>query len=247
VQEIDLYNDIPRIDFRTQLFGFPGQDGILSAVFPLRNGKEVQFRWETHNAVTERPDGMYYAQTFVDGARAGNGVAFLNRGTGGVATDEGVIRLILLRSITNYAGYYTPLAAERGSHSFEYSLYAHSGDWRNDVLKQSHSFTSPLFPYAVPPHPGALPAAHSFVSINEGKFEVTAFKRSEDGKAWILRGHETNGQRGRVRLTFDRPVRDVWMSDLTEKPLRAVSLTKGTLQFPCEPFEFVTFRLDANK
>ena len=79
--------------------------------------------------------------------------AFFNRGMGGVETDHGVVRLILLRSITNYTGYYTPEASEAGSHTFEYSLYAHSGDWRNGVVNQAHSFAGPA---DAPGHRSAL-------------------------------------------------------------------------------------------
>ncbi|MFN7995942.1 MAG: glycoside hydrolase family 38 C-terminal domain-containing protein [Bryobacteraceae bacterium] len=243
-QEIRLYNDIPRIDFKTDLLGFPGHDGLLTAVFPLRAGEPVAWNYETHNAVTTRPDGIYYAQTFVDAQRSKGGVAFVNHGMGGVHTKGDLLRLILLRSITDYKGYYSPNASEAGSHSFEYSLYAHSGDWRNGVVQQAHSFNTALVPFATDAHSGSLPAPHSFLKITEGDFEVTAFKRSEDGKSLILRGHETMGRKGRVTVSLDRAPVQAWMSDLTERPGRKLAFQQGKLQFDCNPFEFVTLRLD---
>jgi len=243
-QEIRLYNDIPRIDFKTELLGFPGHDGLLTVVFPLRAGEPTTWNYETHNAVTPRPDGIYYAQSFVDAQQSRGGVAFLNRGMGGVQAEGSLIRLILLRSITNYGGYYSPKASEAGSHTFEYSLYAHSGDWRNAVVEQAHSFDSPLMPIATDAHPGALPSHHSFVSVEEGHFEITALKRSEDGKSLIVRGHETTGTKGRVTVSFDRAPVQAWLADLTERPGSRVPVQNGRIQFDCNAFEFVTLRLE---
>jgi alpha-mannosidase len=245
LQEICLYDEIPRIDFKTELQGFPGHDGLLTAVFPLRSGGSTTWNHETHNAVTSRPDGIYYAQTFVDAQRSGSGVAFLNRGMGGVQAEGSVIRLLLLRSITNYRGYYSPKASEAGSHTFEYSLYAHSGDWRNGVVQQAHSFGSPLLPFATDAHPGSLPSHHSFVTVEDGQFEITALKRSEDGKSLILRGHEIMGKKGRVTVAFDHAPAQAWLADLREHPNQGVPVENGKIQFECNPFEFVTLRLDA--
>ena len=244
IQEIKLYDEIPRIDFRTRLLGFPGHDGVLTAVFPLRTGKDTILNYETHNAVTTRPDGIYYTQTFVDAGDNRSGVSFFNRGMGGVETEQGTVRLILLRSVTNYSGYYTPDASEAGSHTFEYSLYAHKADWRNGVINQAHSFASPLMHLATDPHTGTLPATNGFVSVSEGKFEVTALKRSEDGKSWILRGHETMGISNSVVLTLDRAPQRAWLSDLRERPIQPIPAQKKQIKFSCKPFEFVTLRLD---
>jgi alpha-mannosidase len=164
---------------------------------------------------------------------------------GGVQAEGGMLRLILLRSITNYRGYYSPKASEAGSHAFEYSLYAHSRDWRNGVVQQAHSFGSPLMPFATDAHPGTLPSHHSFVSVEEGQFEITALKRSEDGKSLILRGHETMGKRGRATVIFDHAPAEAWLSDLTERASQKVPVQHGKIQFECNGFEFVTLRLDA--
>jgi alpha-mannosidase len=243
-QEIRLYNDIPRIDFKTDLLGFPGHDGLLTAVFPLRGDGKVMWNHETHNAVTERPDGIYYAQTFVDAQVGPNGAAFLNRGMGGVQAENGVLRLILLRSITKYPGYYSPNASEAGSHTFEYSLYAHTGDWHNGVVQQAHSFGAPLMPFATDAHAGALPSHHSFVRVEEGQFEITALKRSEDGKSLILRGYEAAGKKGQVTLSLDRAPAQASLADLRERSVQKVAVENGKIRFDCNGFEFVTLRLE---
>jgi len=246
-QEITIYNELPRIDFRTKLLGFPGHDGMLTAVFPLRDGKNVKLDYETQNAVTRRPDGIYSAQTWLDARTADSGVALLNRGMSGFITKDGMLQNILLRSITNNRGYYAPGASEAGSHDFQYSLYAHSGDWNaGGVSAQAHSFNSPLKVLATDAHEGSLPAVHGFLKVESGNFEVTALKKTQDGRGYILHGCETAGQSGMVRLHLDLPFREASLADLIERPGQRVQIDHGTLQFECKPFQFVTLRLAAN-
>jgi len=101
-----------------------------------------------------------------------------------------------------------------------------------------------LMPIATDAHPGALPSHHSFVSVEEGHFEITALKRSEDGKSLIVRGHETTGTKGRVTVSFDRAPVQAWLADLTERPGSRVPVQNGRIQFDCNAFEFVTLRLE---
>jgi alpha-mannosidase len=247
IQEITLYHQLPRIDFRTELRGFPGHDGMLTVLFPLRRRGDAQAAYETHNAVTQRPDGMYYAHTWVDVGDAHSGVAILNQGTGGHQIEGGIARLILLRSVTHYRGYHAPEAAEAGDQVFEYSLYPHAGDWSSSgVMEQAHSFNSPLRIISTDAHEGSLPAEHSFLSIPSGHFEVTALKKAEQGDDFILRGHETDGKTGRVRLHLDLPVQQVWTADLLEERGEELPVHEGNIEFDCQPFEFVTLRLRMN-
>jgi alpha-mannosidase len=242
-QEMTLYKDIPRIDFRTELLGFPGHDGMLAAVFPLQGGKKVTLDYETHNAVTRRPDGIFESQTWMDAGFDGYGLGIINKGTAGFHTESGVIRLTLLRSVLNFAEYYTPNASEAGSHVFEYSLYPHAGPWDStELVAQAHSFNSPIRAIATDEHEGTLPASHSFMTV-DGNFEVTAFKKAEKGDEFILRGHETMGKDSAVQLKFSLPVDKVWSADLLEQPMSPLDAQAGTVKLNCHPFEFVTIRL----
>src|SRR5262249_18550936 len=155
---ITIYKQLPRIDFRTELRGFPGHDGMLTVVFPLRRRGHPKAEYETHNAVTQRPDGIYDAHTWVDLVVSDSGGAILNQGTGGHQIEGGIARVILLRSVTHYRGYHAPEAAEAGDHTFEYSLYPHAGDWSSSgVMEQAHSFNSPLRIISTDAHEGTLP------------------------------------------------------------------------------------------
>ena len=114
-------------------------------------------------------------------------------------------------------------------------------------MGQAHSFASPLLTMATDTHSGSLPTHHSFVSVDEGSFEITALKRSEDGNSWILRGHETTGRAGHVTVSLDRPLGEVWLTDLVETPIRPIPLKDAKIEFDCNPFEFVTLRLSVKE
>ena len=242
-QEITIYKSIPRIDLRTELLGFPGHDGMLGAVFPVASGKDVTLHYETHNAVTLRPDGIFESGTWMDAESDGYGLGIINKGLGGFHTEDGVLRLTLLRSITNYRGYNAPGASEAGSHVFEYSIYPHAGAWdAGELINQAHSFNSPVRVIATDEHDGILPARHSFMTV-AGNFEVTALKKAENGEGFILRGHETLGKDGSVQLDFPFAVQSVWTADLLEQKLQSLPLKARKIDLSLRPFEFVTLRL----
>lgn len=244
MQEIMLYNQLPRIDFKTKLFAFPGHDGMLTAAFPLQHDAKVQLMYETNNAVTLRPDGIYDAQTWVDAESSGRSLALINHGMGGYYTDNGILKLTLLRSITNYRGYYCPDASEAGTHTFEYSLYPHNDDWSTGaVVEQAHSFNSLLTAISTDAHHGQLPPEHSFLSVESGHFEVTALKKAEGSNDLILRGHESYGKPENVRLWLDLPIQQAWLADLLEKPSKQIVVRDNRLELKCQPFEFVTLRV----
>jgi alpha-mannosidase len=241
-QEIALYHQIPRIDFTTRLDGFPGRDGMLTVAFPVRHAARTLY--ETHGAVTERPDGIFCAHGYVDVSTPHGGVAILNRGTGGHLVDNRIVKMILLRSVTAYPSYHSELAAERGSHSFSYSLYPHAGAAPlGGVVWQARSFNSPLRVISTDAHTGTLPAMHSFVNVESGNFIVTALKRAEDGAGFILRGHEALGGAGQVRLRLGFPVTRAWLSDLMERTGAEVVVRDGAIEFPAQPFAHITLRL----
>lgn len=247
LQQIDLYNEIPRIDFVAKLAGFPGHDGMLMVAFPLRFSGNSNNIYETNNTVTQRPDGIYYAQTFAGAEGVDRGVAILNRGMGGYQTQRGLVKHILLRSITNFKGYYCPTAAQAGSHTFEYSLYSYEGGWAGSgLIAQAHSINSPLRAMATDSHHGSLAPEHSFLTVEAGSFEVTALKKAEDGDGFILRGYETEGKSEPVRLRLRVAVNRGWVASLLEQALRPVSVQDGVIEFRCRPFEFVTLRLSAS-
>lgn len=247
LQQIDLYRELPRVDFVTKIFGFPGHDGMLIAAFPFRFNGTIKNYYETNNTVTQRPDGIYYGQTFAGVEGSARGVAILNRGMGGYQIQKGTVRHILLRSITDFKGYYCPQAAQAGSHTFEYSIYSYEGGWSNSgLIRRAHSFNSPVRVIATDAHKGSFPSEYSFISVEKGHFEVTALKKAEMGNGLVLRGYETQGKPESIRLRLKLPLTHAWFATLLEQPIRPAPIHDGMIEFKCRPFEFVTLRLSTS-
>jgi len=242
VQEIILYHEIPRIDFRTTLVDFKGQDLFVKVCFPLRLDREkVSIKHEMPYCVSKRPEGYYCAQSFVDCSDESYGVALINKGTAGYWVENGKLEMVLLRAIHDYKGYYAPLAAEEGTHVFEYSLYPHPVDGvRSDVVKIAHGFNSPLLVMGTDEHPGEWGRRRSFVSVVPEEFEVTVVKKAEDGDGILLRGWETTGRDAQVTIEFSRPLKEAWLVSLAEERISPLQVQENRVTFPCKGFEIVS-------
>ncbi|HIC95471.1 TPA: hypothetical protein EYP12_02450, partial [Candidatus Bipolaricaulota bacterium] len=191
LQEVVLYRKISRIDFRTTLADFKGKDLFLKVCFPLRlDWGRVKIVQEMPYCVSPRPEGYYCAQTFVDCCDREYGVALVNKGTASYWVEDGKLEMVLLRAVSDYKGYYAPLAAEEGTHAFEYSLYTHRGEPGSDLVKVAHGFNNPILVVGTDGHPGELGRRLSLVSVAPEEFEVTVVKRAEDGDGIVIRGWE---------------------------------------------------------
>ena len=65
---------------------------------------------------------------------------------------------------------------------------------------------------------------------------MTALKKAEDGRGYILRGYETEGQSGAVRLRIDLPFQNALSSDLAERQGSLLALNMGSFSLSASPF-----------
>ena len=62
------------------------------------------------------------------------------------------------------------------------------------------------------------------LALSSDKVVITAFKPSDDGKAWIVRLFGASGKTEKVKLSWASPApRQVWLSDTSEQPREKVS------------------------
>lgn len=97
----------------------------------------------------------------------------------------------------------TPNAQMLGKWSFDYSIIPHGKDRPHEL---AYGFETPLRTVTTTLHNGSLPEKGSFVSVhaagNNGEaFVVSAVKRAESGRGWIVRGYNTGGETLEVTLT----------------------------------------------
>jgi hypothetical protein len=107
-------------------------------------------------------------------------------------------------------------AEQEGNTTFRYAIRPHHG---YDPIAAARFGIEATEPLIAVPAAGAAPAPPP-VRVEPDAVVVTAFKPSEDGKAWILRLYGASGQDQLARLVWNRPV-SVTYSDVVESPGQA--------------------------
>jgi alpha-mannosidase len=175
------------------------------------------------------------AQTWADLSGAGLGLSILNDCKYGYDAKPSQLRLTLLRSPT-----WPDPNSDRGAHAFTYQLVPHQGDWKEaNIIQQAHLLNNPVQVY--PSIGDAL--SRSFLSTVSNETILTAFKKAEDGKGWIIRLYESLGRDVPETINFPYSLRAVHKCDLMEHNQQ--SLPHHEKQFTChfKPYEIKTFRV----
>ena len=106
-------------------------------------------------------------------------------------------------------------AEQEGPTVFRYAIRPHEGFVPEDTAKFGVACSQPLI--AVPA--SGPTAAKPRLELSSDKVVVTAFKPSDDGKAWIVRLFGASGKTEKVKLAWASPApQRVWLSDTSEKP-----------------------------
>lgn len=220
-QEIILYADLDRIDFRTNADWWE-EKTMLKVAFPVNVTDTMAtydipwgaIRRSTQNrTVAEQSQVEVPAYRWADLSAGGHGVSLLNRAKHGHDIKGNVMRLSLLRSPK-----WPDPTADRGKHSMEYALYPHAGDWREaGTHRRAAEFNLPLLAVVTPRHPGPLPPSTGFLSAAPGSVTIGSLKQAEDGEAWIITLVETAGTAGTARITLPARPRAAAMTDFLEQ------------------------------
>jgi hypothetical protein len=113
-------------------------------------------------------------------------------------------------------------AEQEGPTVFRYAIRPHKRFAPDDAARFGVACSQPLI--AVPA-PGPAPGKPR-LALSSDKVLVTAFKPSDDGKAWIVRLFGASGQPQHVKLAWANPApQQLWLSNTSEKPLEKAGPT----------------------
>jgi alpha-mannosidase len=211
------------------------------------NGKDAPSYMKHSDAYgiyAEAQDGQEVpAQKWVDITDGKVGIALLNRTKYGHSYHNGDIRLTLMRTAGD-----PDIYPNLGKFNISYSLFPHSGDWKNGIWAEGDNFNVPV--YAAEPPSRALVQSHasraeedSFFNVDVPGVIVSGIKKSEDGKELIVRLAETEGKPSTVNLTIPVKAAAVRRLNILEFPLEnAVNpvVSGKTIQFKIRANEIVT-------
>jgi alpha-mannosidase len=249
VQDISLYAGLGRVDVANNI-DWHETHVLLKAAFPLAASSpqatyEIPFgsieRPTTRNNSWEAAKFEVPALRWADLGDGAHGFSLINESKYGYDAKDNVLRLSLLRSPT-----WPDPEADRGHHQFSYSLYPHSGDWKQALtVRRGYEFNYQLRAQQVDAHDGVLPAKHSFVGVIGDNVVLTAVKKAEDGDALLLRIYEWAGKTADVRIQLPESASSASLTNLMEKPDGGIlAVADHRISVPVHPFEIVSVRVN---
>ncbi len=278
IERTYIYRSYPRVDYDMEVHWLEtGSDTtdspMLRAVFPISmenskfysqvpfdvverpvdgkiNGKEAPAHLrhaDAYGIKAEVQDGLEVpAQKWVDVTDGNVGIALLNKTKYGHSYSHGDLRITLLRTAGE-----PDIYPNLGKFNISYSLFPHTGDWKNGVWAEGEDFNVPV--YAAEPPSLALAKAHatrseeaSFFSIDAPGVVLSGMKQAEDGKELIVRLAEVDGKATTVNLKIPVVISSARRLNLVELPLAkaAIPIVNGkTVQIKIRANEIVTLGL----
>lgn len=243
-QDLVLYHDHARIDFRTRV-DWQEAHKLLKVAFPVdvlssKASYEIPFgtvERATHtNTSWEQAQFEVCGHRWADLSEAGYGVSLLNDSKYGYDVKGNVLRLSLLR-----APKWPDAGADLGLQEFTYSLFPHQDDWRQaGTVRRGYELNHPVTAYISEAHPGTLPASHSFIELDSQHTVLDTVKPAEEGDGYVLRMYEAAGGRERVGIEVSAEITSVSETNLLEEVQGSLDLEQGLVRTATAPYEVKT-------
>ncbi len=131
-------------------------------------------------------------------------------------------------------------AGQEGPTTFRYSIMPHRRFDSGRVSKFAIERSQPLIAVPVDKE---TPSRNSILSVEPSGVVVTAFKPSEDRKAWIVRLFNTSDRPEKAKIIWTKPApKTVWLSNLAEEQVAKVT---GPVEMAA--YEFITLRVPLDR
>jgi len=242
VQDIMLYQQVPRVDCRVHL-DWQERNLMIKAAFPTAANNPKAVFEIPYGAIPRPADGTEVpALRWIDltDESGTHGLSLLNDCKYGFDVKGNMMRI----SIVHGAIEPDP-EADRGEHELLYSLYPHAGDWKEaGSFRRGYELNSPLLARIGLVHSGGWPADQSFLRVEPGNVILSSLKKESGyfNRAMILRLYEIFGKETEVSIELPGPV-EAMETDLIERPLAKIDTDGKMLRFKIKPFEIKTFRI----
>ncbi len=246
-QDISIYSDLPRIDIKNCI-DWKEKQIFLKNYFPLdihtdEATFEIQFgnvkRATHYNTSWDRARFEVCAHKWIDVAEDSYGVSFLSDCKYGYNVHNGVVGLSMIKS-----GIYPNPEADKEYHEFIYSIYPHTGNWKEaGTVAQAYLFNNPLSAIMKEREGGMLAASQSFVCVDCDNVVIETIKKAEEGDEIILRLYECFNRRNDVVLTFPKEIRYITECNLLEEDTGAIEHQGKNAFFAMKPYEIKTMKV----
>lgn len=137
------------------------------------------------------------------------------------------------------------LAQCPGRMEWTYSLYPHTGDWKNGVFAEAEDLNLPLEMAQVGPHKGTLPKSMGFLELAGDNLQITAFKRAEDRpRSFIVRIFNPADKSVDGTLKLFKPVKKAWLTNLNEEREKAIKPSGSSIRLKIPKKKILTIEFE---
>jgi alpha-mannosidase len=257
-QEITIYDKLNRVDLRTSI-EWSGKNFVaVMLMFPLNLES-------TPNIVINVPYGSVDSTDIAPGfwVKPTDPVQFKARGvqhwiditdSGGGATlsttwpcfdfTMAPAAVILWSMDSENSFFYGTRYRQKGTHTLNFSLTPHVGAWRmSQAYRHGLDLTFPLIPVLTSQHSALLPREMSFMRIEGSNMVVTALKKADDEKGFIIRVYEAEGKQRSFTIEFYREIKECWETNLIEENTKALTFYRKSAELTTLPHEIKTVRV----
>lgn len=225
---ITLRKDQPWIEITTELDNNV-TDHYLQVCFPSMiktDTVHAQGQFDVLEREIKLPDPSLFSEdvqpeqpmnNFVDISDGQKGLALLNEGLKAYEAEDDPsrtldltllrcfpLRICVTQGMTDYSNI-DKSSQCLGKHTFRYGIMPHKGDWKTgNIWQASDRFNSHLYVCQISPSEhGTESLKKSFLEIESDSVVVSAVKRSEDRKGWVVRLFNTLDETVNTKLRFN--------------------------------------------
>ncbi len=247
VQDITIKPFSKRVDFKTRI-DWKEDHVLLKAAFPVDIHADfatydIQFgsvkRPNHYNTSWDEAKFEVCAHKWADISEHGYGVSILNDCKYGYSIRDCVMRISLLKAASD-----PNPCADREVHEFTYSLYPHTGDFREGgTIREGYMLNQPLEGSIIDKSDGSLPDEFSFVSADCENVVIETVKKAENDDSVIIRMYEAFDSKTNVTLTFAEDFKEAYLCTMLEENIEKLPIYGKNLTIPIKNFEVVTLKL----
>lgn len=251
VQDMVIYSDKKRIDFRTKV-DWKEKQVLLRVFFPVDiHASNATYEIQCGNI--ERPTHTntewdfakfeVCAQKWVDLSEEGYGVALLNDCKYGHDIHANTIAMTLIKSSVR-----PDETADRREHEFTYSIYPHIGTVKQSMVqKEAMELNIPLAcTQGILEDKVAKTISGGLFTTDCDFVVLDTVKRAEEENAYVIRFYEYKNKKGNVQLRFNLPVKKVIETNLIERELEEIEVKDNSVQVSVHGYEIKTLKVYFN-
>jgi alpha-mannosidase len=257
-QEITVYDKLNRLDMRTSIEWSGKNFMAIMLMFPLNLESATNIVINVPYAAVDSTDvapGFWVKPTdpvqfkvrgvqhWIDITDSGGG-ATLSTNWPCFDFTMTPAAVILWSMDSEHSFFHGTRYRQKGTHTLNFSLTPHVGGWRmSQAYRHGLDLTFPLIPVLTSQHSAFLPREMSFMRIEGSNMVLTALKKADDEKGFIIRVYEAEGKERSFTIEFYREIKECWETNLIEENTKALTFYKRSAELTALPHEIKTIRV----